>query len=251
MSTDLLERAKGILVRRLMPPPVRTRHQVYSMCLSLDDEPHPPSPRLLDLAIAAIGRARVTDLRNLSPRAGAWPYLNVWPGEHYRLLAGLVTELRPSVIVELGTHLGWSAATMRKFQPADGRLVTFDIMDWSSDPLYALSDLPPGMGSISLRLADVTQPATFDQHRSLFEECDIILVDICEAANAYHRILALLDTVRFRRRPVLIVCGIRRMFLLPVWRAVTKPKLDMVSFAHWAGTGLVDLVPDGSPHPTA
>ena len=37
------------------------------------------------------------------------PFLNVFPGEHYRLLAGLILELQPELVFEIGTYTGMSA----------------------------------------------------------------------------------------------------------------------------------------------
>src|SRR4051794_16703107 len=39
-------------------------------------------------------------------------YVRQWPGEHYRLLAGLVSLLQPSLVVEIGTYRGHSALSL-------------------------------------------------------------------------------------------------------------------------------------------
>lgn len=48
-------------------------------------------------------------------------YPDVWPGEHYKLLAGLVLECRPRVVIEIGTATGLSALAMRQHLPAGAR----------------------------------------------------------------------------------------------------------------------------------
>ena len=40
--------------------------------------------------------------------------------------------------------------------------------------------------------------------------------------------------------PIVMFDDIRLWKLLAVWREITRPKLDLTSFGHWAGTGLVD-----------
>jgi hypothetical protein len=37
---------------------------------------------------------------------------------------------------------------------------------------------------------------------------------------------------------------IRLMNLLSIWRGIQRPKMDITSFGHWSGTGLVDWCPD-------
>jgi len=34
---------------------------------------------------------------------------------------------------------------------------------------------------------------------------------------------------------------IRFKNMIPLWRSITQPKLDISSFGHWSGFGMVDL----------
>src|SRR5271154_191680 len=107
-----------------------------------------PTERLLDTALRAIDAARSVSLDALTARgvhrpprlAGAAPagdrarrrsggsvlarvrrqtphvaprYPDVWPGEHYKLLAALVGVLTPKIVIEIGTATGMSALTMK------------------------------------------------------------------------------------------------------------------------------------------
>jgi hypothetical protein len=40
---------------------------------------------------------------------------------------------------------------------------------------------------------------------------------------------------------LLILDDIRFTNMIPLWRAISSPKLDLSSFGHWSGTGLVDI----------
>src|SRR5205085_3118297 len=101
----------GRIVRRLRrppgfpPSPVVVRHAEPSWLYSADDEGGRPSPSLIDLALRLVDRARSMDLMDVSARipAGQIRYPDVWPGEHYRLLAAAVALLQPKNIVEIGT----------------------------------------------------------------------------------------------------------------------------------------------------
>src|SRR5580658_6648993 len=61
-----------------------------------------PSDLLLEVAINAVSSARSVNLGWLSQRSSD-PFPEIWPGEHYKLLAALVSVLRPKTIVEIGT----------------------------------------------------------------------------------------------------------------------------------------------------
>ena len=96
-------------IHRFMRSPVSAAHQEYSMIYSQHDNPGKPNDLLIDLAMTAIAHARKIDLSHLRLRT-AWKYPdpNEFPGEHYRLLAGLTMTLKPQVIIEIGTERGLS-----------------------------------------------------------------------------------------------------------------------------------------------
>jgi len=54
----------------------------------------------------------------------------------------------------------------------------------------------------------------------------------------------LLDNMRaasFDTKPmILILDDIRLWNMLGIWRKVSFPKLDLTSFGHWSGTGLIE-----------
>src|SRR5437016_622550 len=101
------------------------------MIASVDDDVA-PSPRLLELGLAAAAAAREIDLSALSRRLERPPYWpDVWPGEHYRLLAGLVATTVASTVVEIGTATGLSALALLHSLGPDGRVVTFDVVPWA------------------------------------------------------------------------------------------------------------------------
>jgi hypothetical protein len=72
-------------------PATKARHAEYSMIFSTDDDASHPSEYLISTALEAIKSARKISLDDISARMTGPPYFpDVWPGEHYRLLAALV-----------------------------------------------------------------------------------------------------------------------------------------------------------------
>jgi hypothetical protein len=125
LTTSFRRRILDTIQVRLFPSPVRVRHAVYSMVYSEDDAVSGPSARLLEVAAKALMLARDIDLQDVCNRMrGRFPYpdsiVNLWPGEHYRLLAALVQLLRPRLVIEIGTAEGLSALALLKYLPAGG-----------------------------------------------------------------------------------------------------------------------------------
>ena len=88
------------LTLRQLHWPVRARHVELSIIASPDDDPGQPSPELLRLAVAVIQGALEIDLSDLEKRSpGAGRFINRYPGEHYRLLASAVRQLRAKTVV--------------------------------------------------------------------------------------------------------------------------------------------------------
>lgn len=234
-------RLRRALVRRLMPSPVRVRHAEYSLLYSLDDEPVRPSERLLDLALAAVAAARTVSLDDVDARVPATTFFpNVWPGEHYRLLAGLVIALRPVLVVEIGTAAGTSALTLRKYLPPGARLATFDVVPWDRFPGTYLRPDDFADGALVQHVDDLTDAAAFARHRDLLAGADLIFVDAAKDGVMEHVFVERFRSVPFRRPPVVVFDDIRLWNMLRLWRELPYPKLDLTSFGHWSGTGLVD-----------
>jgi hypothetical protein len=40
---------------------------------------------------------------------------------------------------------------------------------------------------------------------------------------------------------ILVLDDTRLLNMIDVWRLIRSPKLDLTSFGHWSGTGLVDM----------
>jgi predicted O-methyltransferase YrrM/heme-degrading monooxygenase HmoA len=220
-------------IKDLLPPPVKASHGEYSMILSAHDEPSKPNAELLMTSLRAVQAAAKTDLSFLNNK-----FANVWPGEHYKLLAGFMQILKPALVIEIGTSTGLSALAMLPFFA--GRLITFDVKDWRSYPDTALKETD--FGRMKQVVADLSDPPIFEKHRSLIQNADFIFIDATHDGDLEKKLLDLLATVPFRQPPLLFFDDIRVWTMLKMWREIPFPKLDLTSFGHWSGTGIVSLV---------
>jgi predicted O-methyltransferase YrrM len=225
-------------------PPVPARDCYPSMLFSMDDQVPAPSPRLLNIALGFIRHIieDPIDLTDLASRPNIPNWFTTWPGEQYKLLAALMLTLRPRVAIEIGTFTGFSALTIKKYLPPTGRLVTFDHLRWHAFPDTAL--LPEDFADQRLTqcIADLSDPAVFEQHRSLLESAEFFYIDGPKDNRFEYQFMDLLRTVQFRQPPILLFDDTRLWSMLRFWRLLPYPKLDLTSFGSWSGTGLVDLV---------
>ncbi len=96
-------------------------------------------------------------------------------------------------------------------------------------------------------VADLSIPAVFDQHASLLAEADLIFADGPKDGVFEYKFANLLDTLTFAKTPYVVFYDIRERNMLRFWREMNKPKLDISSFGHWTGTGLVMWEQTGNP----
>lgn len=226
--------------RLLLRPPVRARHVKRTYVSSPDDQPGSPTREMILLALEVARRALDLDLAPISHRISVGPrWPDLWPGEHYRLLAALVAELQPRLVVEVGTFTGLSALALKHALPADGRVVTFDLIPWDCVPETVLTAADFQDGRLEQVLGNLADPDCFNQHAALLADATLIFADGPKDGRfepAFYRLLQGLP----RRAPAWVVWDdIWDLHMLQFWRDITLPKLDLTSFGHWTGTGLM------------
>ncbi len=231
------------IIRRLLRPAFNCRHYEYSLVCSADDDLARPSKRLTELFVAA---ARLCPQISLGPTAAsvaAPSYYDVWPGEHYRLLAALMQLIKPTRVLEIGTYQGLSALTcanhltQREPQPL---ILTNDIVDWRKIPGQLLTEQDFVAHPIRQILGDLSDPRCFEQHRSDIEICDLIFVDGPKDGRYEHAFLQLLNQAHLKAGALIVLDDIRLWNMLEVWRGMPRPKMDWTSIGHWSGTGVID-----------
>jgi predicted O-methyltransferase YrrM len=218
---------------------VGARHAELSAILSADDDPGSPTPRLFDVSLGAAQAARTVDMRIFDGRTsndGRW--FDIWPGEHYRLLAGLVKTLKPKVVVEIGTFLGAGALSLAQ-ELEEGAVHTFDVAPWDGfkDTWLNAADFD---ARLVQHIADLSDPAQLRPHAALLESADLLLVDAPKDGVFEPAFIGGLETLSTKPGLVVVFDDVRVMTMLETWRKIRRPKLDLVSFGHWSGTGLVD-----------
>ena len=242
---NLLRKAVRSIQRRavkaVLPNP-RPGHGEYSMIYDTLNTYGRPSDYLIDLALRAAQEAWRTELPDLSRRVDvdSNDFTRIWPGEHYRLLAALVKLLQPHSVIEVGTFRGLSALALKKFLPSAGKIVTFDIVSWDSIPETCLHPEDFEDDRLRQQIGDLSDTAVFEVHRSLFQQTELLFVDGPKDGIFERKLLQQLETVDFHKPLLLVMDDIRFWNMLAIWQDIARPKLDLTSFGHWSGTGLVE-----------
>ena len=151
------------------------RHPIESACWSVDDDPAAQSFADWDYLLKAVRTA--ADCRIDC----ANPFVNAFPGDHYRLLAGLIYNLDrssgPMKIVDIGTHLGTSARAMLDFSADEDEVITFDVTEWTDYPTTYLTEEDFSSGKLVQHIEDLQEPQTFARFSKMLCEADFIMCD--------------------------------------------------------------------------
>lgn len=238
---NLMTRLKNKALRWGLPLPFSCRHIEYSTISSLDDELGRPNGRLLQLSLEAIQQACNIDLAWISSRMAKPPYYpDVWPGEHYKLLAALAMTQKPTRIVEVGTFQGLSALAFKGSSPRNCEIITVDIVPWAEIPNSALRAADFEDGRLRQVLGDLSDKTFFASFAQTLASCDLLFVDAPKNVVFEQTFLQHLANIRLPSKALVLFDDIRQWNMLAIWRAIAKPKLDLTSFGHWTGTGIID-----------
>lgn len=214
------------------------RHFEPSIICSADDTSG-PNQYLLDLAVSAIQIASREYIENFDAEISDSIFFNVFPGEHYRLLKAITKTLNPGVVVEIGTYTGMGTLAISQGMKT-GLLHTFDIFPWDSMVSHLDKKLLDGT-RITQHLSDLSLDDQFKKYKVILDQADIIFLDAPKDGVFEYKILELFQSLKPKEGRLLIIDDIRFINMIELWRGIKSPKLDVTSFGHWSGTGLVDL----------
>ena len=214
------------------------RHSKDSVIGSLDDDPATQNcEHLVELAANAAKIASNLRIENTGNHSDSH-WFNTFPGEHYRILAGLLIELKPKNIIDIGTHTGMSSRIMLDFSSA--QVETFDIIHWKKLSTHLTED--DFTSRLTQHLVDLSVETAFDQHIDMLDNADLIFCDAPKDGVFEYEFLALLNNTELdRQERYLVLDDIKFLNMAPLWRQIASPKFDLTSFGHWSGTGIVDI----------
>jgi len=178
--------------------------------------------------------------------------------EHYRLLAYLaLCTLRSdpsSVVLDIGTYIGMSAAVMGLARSAFtssstndvdgiGAVISYDIVDHFRFPRLTGSpcakDIPASLAKIEFVIGNVLE--RLDDH-VLKGHARLIVLDTDHDGVFEGAIYGALTTLGYRGLLVLDDIHLNQR-MKDFWGSIKHKKVDATSVGHWSGTGVVVFDP--------
>lgn len=212
------------------------RHVIPSYFSSLDDDLATQIFSDYDYVTQAILFAAT------SPIVPDFEFANVFPGEHYRLLAGLVALHKPKSLIDIGTYRGCSARIMLDYSAKTSHVATYDLIGYKGFDWTVLKEEDFDSGRLEQHLVNLIEPNIFEEHKQTLNNADFIMLDGPKDGHFEERFLHLLKTIEFSDKPRwLFIDDIRFDNMQDLWRSIKSPKLDLSSFGHFSGTGLVNI----------
>ena len=118
--------------------------------------------------------------------------------------------------------------------------MTFDIVPWREIAGAFLADSDFGDARLIQIVADLGDSEVINSHTQLFRQADVLFIDGPKDGLFETQLLAHLSRIGLRTGTLLVLDDIRQWNMLGTWRRIVQPKLDITSFGHWSGTGLVE-----------
>lgn len=227
----IYSRLSGLIYDRALIP--------YAMPSLIYSVRSKPSDFLLNLALDSVKIAIIEHIEKVNNNRRDSHLVNQFPGEHYRLLNAITKVMSPRLIVEIGTYTGLSVVSMLQGVGA-GKIVTYDVVRWNDFETH-LSDSIMQTGVVTQILSDLSVKENFTRNIDILSAAEIIFLDgpkNFEFERTFLKNIALLPPAH---RRLLIIDDIRFLNMTHIWGSILSPKLDLTSFGHWTGTGLVDI----------
>lgn len=193
--------------------------------------------RLMDLVMQAIPLASQVNHDDLCAKIKSEPHWpNVWPGEPYKLLTAIVQVLNPKVVIDIGTFTGMSALAMK-----GPKVYTFDVIPWNEFDQTVLTEEDFDNNLIQI-VDDLSIESVFNNHAELLKTADLIYIDAMKDGKQEQAFIDNFKKLTFDNPPIFIFDDIKLMNMIDVWNDIDKPKLDLTSFGHWSGTGIINWI---------
>lgn len=218
-----------------------TRHSIGSIVGSLDDDDASQrSQELITLVARSAERATKLQFQE-DPKIPDSHFLNIFPGEHYKIIAGMIQEIGATKLIEIGTFTGMSTRIMLDYSCAISTVKTFDVVPWHRFNSH-LRDEDFEKSRCEQFLEDLSDKKVFSRYAQLLEAADLIFCDAPKDGQFEYQFLKHLSQHALSERTrYLILDDIRFLNMAPLWRQIASPKFDLTSFGHWSGTGIIDI----------
>jgi hypothetical protein len=208
--------------------------------LSLCEDSYQPNKQLWDLCCQVIKTAYEKNLDDIAIRFDndLAKYISTYPGEHYKLLASVIDILAPRLVIEIGTDRGASSLVMKKFLPKNSKIITYDIIPWNKIMNTGFSENDFDC-MLEQKIMDISKKENYLLESKIISKADFIFVDAAKDGIMERLLCSFFDNTQFEKPPIVLFDDIKFMEMIQIWGEIKHPKIDLTSFGHWSGTGIV------------
>ena len=213
----------------------------FTLNFSIDDDPAALKGKtLIPLISKAIDFAYKNEIKEKDIRYSN--YFNIFPGEPYRIFSGIFNTIKPKSLIDIGTHTGMSSRVMLDYTDQSTKIKTFDLIKWNKfkDTHISIEDFKER--NFSQDLVDLSSKLIFDKYLNNFNEAEIIYADGPKDGKFEYELCKHLSNSKLQNKTrYLILDDIKFINMVKLWRYIESPKMDITSFGHSTGTGIVDI----------
>lgn len=166
-------------------------------------------------------------------------YVNIFPGEHYRFINSLVRTLGIKKVVDIGTYTGLS--TIACIENNEAAFVdTFDVLGLESYPNH-IFDNELILGKFKQHVVNLSSLNIWERYKSILDDAQLIILDANKDVHTEKALIEKFRTLSKRQFRLLLIDDIHFSNMQKLWYGINAPKLDITAFAHWSGSGIVDI----------
>tara|TARA_Y100000589_G_scaffold275175_1_gene269189 strand:+ start:110 stop:922 length:813 start_codon:yes stop_codon:yes gene_type:complete len=214
------------------------RHSLPSLIYSKEDLT--TTPELVQIIADASKLASKRILKCGKNNLPDSKFLNIFPGEHYRLINAIVETVNAKEIVEIGTFTGMGSLSLKEgFK--DVSVTTYDIIKWDKLDFPSHFDHKDFNESLKQIIGDLSDDKFFERNLDILNDADLIFMDAPKDNVFEYKMVKQLKKLNKKNKKLLILDDILFVNMIDFWRKIKSPKVDASSFGHWSGTGIVDI----------
>jgi len=143
------------------------------------------------------------------------------------------------VALEVGTYTGMGSVALMQGQQ-EGQLYTFDIFPWNSFQTHLTKEDFDKKKVVQI-ISDLSNANEFEKYINLLNEAEIIFMDAPKDGLFEYKFISLITQLNPKKKKLLVLDDIRFVNMIDLWVSIESPKIDISSFGHWSGTGLIDI----------
>ena len=232
---------------------LRKIYNLLSKCVLIDNKPRHFLPSIIyskedstvtPELIKMIGEASILASNNkLNCGKKDLPdsqFLNVFPGEHYRLLNAIAKTISAKNIVEIGTFTGLGSLALKE-GISNSKVTTFDIIRWDKLSFPSHFEITDFDDSLKQVIGDLSKDEIFEKNINVLNEADLIFMDAPKDDVFEYAMAKQFQKLNPKEKKILIIDDILFVNMIDFWRKIKSPKVDASVFGHFSGTGIVDI----------